>query len=321
MEKLLGNAALTAQWDTLFQHDHVPQAILLTGETGLGKKTAARALATRLLCPAHTPCATCKSCHMMEDHVHPDYVEVAHAGKRGGFSMDAVREVIRSLALPPNEGVAKCIVFGDCDAMDARAQNLLLKAVEEPPSYVYFIFTAESSESLLPTMRSRMAAYTLAPLSEQACREELLYRGYAAEDVEKSLSAFHGNLGRCVDYLEKPEIAALVALTSEMIYGIIDKNEYALLRTANGAAQDRASVRLFLILLDRCVRDAAAKKADSNAVPIGCCAEGSQKLARHMTYNTGMHLHLAVQKAFEALEANVNVSLLLTALCGDLMDA
>ena len=72
--------------------------------------------------------------------MHPDVRFVEHSGKRNGFSVDTVREVCVDLASPPNEGNAKCYVFGDCDAMDTRTQNLLLKAVEEPPAYVVFYF-------------------------------------------------------------------------------------------------------------------------------------------------------------------------------------
>ena len=153
MAQFYGNEQIQHTLHQMLLRDRAPHGFLFYGETGLGKKTLAKQFLAELLCTGtEKPCGSCKSCKMLADGVHPDVRFVEHSGKRNGFSVDTVREVCVDLASPPNEGNAKCYVFGDCDAMDTRTQNLLLKAVEEPPAYGYFIFTATSPASLLPTV-------------------------------------------------------------------------------------------------------------------------------------------------------------------------
>ena len=139
MERFYGNAQVQETLHQMLKRDRAAHGFLFYGEAGLGKKTLAKRFLAELLCTgAEKPCGVCKSCRMLADGVHPDVRFVEHSGKRGGFSVDTVREVCMDLASPPNEGDAKCYVFGDCDHMDTRTQNLLLKAVEEPPTYGYF---------------------------------------------------------------------------------------------------------------------------------------------------------------------------------------
>ena len=136
MAQFYGNEQIQHNLHQMLLRDRAPHGFLFYGETGLGKKTLAKRFLAELLCTGtEKPCGSCKSCKMLADGVHPDVRFVEHSGKRNGFSVDTVREVCVDLASPPNEGNAKCYVFGDCDAMDTRTQNLLLKAVEEPPAY------------------------------------------------------------------------------------------------------------------------------------------------------------------------------------------
>ncbi len=319
MQKLYGNSVLRDQLDRMQKNHRQSHGILLWGETGLGKKTLAQHIAASLLCTGtEKPCGTCKSCRMLQKGTHPDLCVVPHAGKRGGFSVDTVRTVCTDTATPPNEGKAKCYLFCDCDNMDARAQNLLLKIVEEPPEYVYFCFTAQSPLCLLPTIRSRTISLAAAPLSESECRAALLERGYSQEEAEQAVEAFHGNLGNCVNFLENERISSVVALTKSAIYSIIRKDEYALLQAASAAADQ---IAMFLQLLDCMIRDAMAKKADPNAVCMGCDRQAAQQLSARLTQTSGVRMHEAVGHAYAAIQANVNTQLLLSALCAELMDA
>ena len=116
MERFYGNAQVQETLHQMLKRDRAAHGFLFYGEAGLGKKTLAKRFLAELLCTgAEKPCGVCKSCRMLADGVHPDVRFVEHSGKRGGFSVDTVREVCMDLASPPNEGDAKCYVFGDCD--------------------------------------------------------------------------------------------------------------------------------------------------------------------------------------------------------------
>ena len=226
MERFYGNAQVQETLHQMLKRDRAAHGFLFYGEAGLGKKTLAKRFLAELLCTgAEKPCGVCKSCRMLADGVHPDVRFVEHSGKRGGFSVDTVREVCMDLASPPNEGDAKCYVFGDCDHMDTRTQNLLLKAVEEPPTYGYFIFTATSPTALLPTVRSRIVSLAVSPVTEQECRTALEEHGVSPEDAAEAVGVFHGNIGQCLNFLENMPIREVAGLTKSAINSIINKNE------------------------------------------------------------------------------------------------
>lgn len=317
-----GNETIQSTLHQMLRRDHAAHGFLFYGDAGLGKKTLAQRFAAALLCTgAEKPCGQCKSCRMLQKRTHPDACFVEHSGKRGGFSVETVRGVCTDLATPPNEGDAKCYFFFDCDMMDARTQNLLLKAIEEPPDYAYFFFTAQAPTVLLPTVRSRITTMALMPVSEEDCRKALTERGYDAEVCEEAIGAFHGNIGACLSFLEQETIRETVALTKSAIHSIIKKDEYTLLQMAAAAASDRARAMLFLTLLDRTLRDAAARKYDPQAKLIGCDAQGAAQLAQRLTTGASQTMHLAVDQAYAALQANVNLPLALSALCASCMDA
>ena len=56
--------------------------------------------------------------------------------------------------------------------LNPMAQNALLKELEEPPSYAFFILTAEQPDALLQTVRSRCTKFALEPPHEAVSDEE-----------------------------------------------------------------------------------------------------------------------------------------------------
>lgn len=317
-----GNEPVLETLYGMLRNDRAAHGFLFYGEAGLGKKTLAQRFMAEMLCAGtEKPCGQCKSCRMLANGVHPDVRYAEHTGKRGGFSVDTVREIGMDLASPPNEGNAKFYLFCDCDNMDARSQNLLLKAVEEPPEYVYFIFTAAAPTVLLPTVRSRITALAAAPVTEQQCRQALTERGFGAEECNAAIEAFHGNIGQCLNFLEKESIRNVVGLTKSAINSIINRNEYALLQATASLGKEREQAMLFLTLFDRTLRDAMALKYDVGTACIGCDAVGAVQLSERLSTAAGQAMHLAVDKTYAALEANVNLPLALSALCASCMDA
>jgi DNA polymerase-3 subunit delta' len=205
--------------------------------------------------------------------------------------------------------------------MDARSQNLLLKAIEEPPSYGYFLFTATAPTALLPTIRSRILSLAVTPVSEPECMEALEERGISATEATEAVEAFHGNIGMCLQFLEKDEIRGVVGLTKSAINSIISKNEYELLRVMAEAGENRERAQFFLVLLDRTIRDAMVLRQNPEAGCIGCDKEGAAALSMRLSATAGQQIHLAIGTTYGAVKANVNLPLALSALCTTCMDA
>jgi len=73
----------------------------------------------------------------------------------------AVEDLLERLSLKPMVGEYAVAVIQDADTMTSRAQNRLLKSLEEPPGRSILLLLTNNSEHLLPTIRSRCALLRL----------------------------------------------------------------------------------------------------------------------------------------------------------------
>ena len=78
-----------------------------------------------------------------------------------------ITEVKAENAIIPNDGARRVTVIRHAHNMNAYAQNALLKELEEPPHFAFFILTSEKPDALLQTVRSRCTRFALEPSGEE----------------------------------------------------------------------------------------------------------------------------------------------------------
>ena len=317
--KLYGNEHALAALEAMCTSGRLPHSFLIYGEQGTGKKTLAWYLAARLLCEgAQKPCGSCKPCHNLEHRQHPDVMEIPHSGKTGGFSVESIRRVCADAYKTPNNGMRKLYLFTDADHMTVQAQNDLLKLVEEPPDFTYFVFTAQSRHAFLETILSRVSAIGTSPCTDAQCTQALLSAGHTPEEAARAVSVFHGNIGRCLAYLTDPGLQETVALTKKLADSIMNRDEYALLAALTACSTDKSRLMTALELLDRQLRDALCLRSGGGAC-IGCYPEGAAQFAQRITLAQGEQLHSALLRTVQDLEGNASPALAVSALCADIM--
>lgn len=162
LDNLPGNEALKASLRTALER-RFPQAVLLSGSDGSGKTVVAQALAAALLCTGTSPhpCGICSSCHKLAHNTHPDCIVIDEGDSE--IKVETARRIRNEASILPNEGDRKVFILHHADRMNTSAQNALLKILEEPPNYVFFILISAQPGVLLQTIRSRCVKYQLEP--------------------------------------------------------------------------------------------------------------------------------------------------------------
>lgn len=297
-------------------------AVLLYGERGLGKKTLCRRLAMQLLCVGQgtRPCLSCEPCRKILHGSHPDVIWVEHSGKRQGFSVEAIRSLCADAYIRPNDGECKVYILADCDSISASAQNTLLKLLEEPPANVTFLLTAESRVVFLPTILSRVAAFPLSPVSDEQCRKALSLHGITdPERQEEAISAFGGNIGKCLDAISNPDTMQTVSAARELAAALAQRNEYALLKVLRPLEGARPLAMTALGMTAEIVRDAYAAKLNPSLPLRSVDKEQAKRLSGVLTLRQALRAIEVLEDGISAIDANANMSLLLSATAAKLM--
>lgn len=198
-----GSDSLLALWRD-FLDGRMAHATLLSGETGIGKKTLARLLAQGLLCRGEgtRPCGQCRDCKRFLARTHPDALFPVPAPKEKNIKIDALRQVIDALSRHSLEGGNRVILIENAERMTPQAQNCLLKTLEEAEESTFFLLTADVESAILPTIRSRCRVIRMQPWRPERIEKTLLERG-VSPDRAHALSLYcEGSLGRALQMQE-----------------------------------------------------------------------------------------------------------------------
>lgn len=323
MKKIYGNKHLLDTLNNMICQDKTAHSVIFYGEKGSGRKLMADYYTSQLLCKSPVggkPCGACSSCRNITAGIHPDVMYVPTEGKLEGYSVKTARAVISDSGIKPNNDTArKVYIFRDCRNMSTQTQNTLLKLIEEPPDYAYFIFTAESRNEFLPTIISRCICLGVSTCTVDEAVQSLAENGYNTDEINAATACFHGNIGRCTDYILNGELKKQVDLTKRISDSIIRKDEYGLNSALYSIGSGRNSIREILSMLDKLIRDCAILSRDESARTIGCFREAAQQLSKMMTVYQAISVHDTIEKAWRAVDSNVSAPLVFAGLCAEIM--
>lgn len=161
----LKGSKLSKQVALAVSQGNFPHGVLIECENQDVGENFARFTACCLVCQGEEkPCGVCPACRKYENGGHPDVIETdGITGKSKNFTVDSIREIRSNAFVIPNESDKKIYILKNAHNMNEQAQNALLKILEEPPSYVYFILVSASKSAMLETILSRVSVYSLLP--------------------------------------------------------------------------------------------------------------------------------------------------------------
>ncbi len=154
-------------------------AYLFAGGRGIGKTTAARILAKVLLTSGIEDEAVKRQIITgVEDGSLVDLVEIDAASNRG---IDDVRELIEKIQFSPVAAAAKVYIVDEVHMLTREAFNALLKTLEEPPPYAYFILATTELHKIPATIQSRCQRFTFRQITD----EDIVRRLQFIADTER----------------------------------------------------------------------------------------------------------------------------------------
>ncbi|MCQ3830372.1 DNA polymerase III subunit delta' [Microbulbifer elongatus] len=187
-----------AQWQRLgaqWVAGRCPHALLISGQTGLGKRRFAEAFAALLLCdqPRHgLACGECRGCQLRIAGSHPDFTLVVPEKEQGPLKVEQIRDLGEFVGRTSGREGARVVMLAPAEAMNINAANALLKNLEEPSGSVIFLLITDHPAGLLPTIRSRCQTIAFPVPPQQSALRWMRESGIESEDADSALNLAGG---------------------------------------------------------------------------------------------------------------------------------
>lgn len=142
------------------------QVLLFYGPSGVGKTTLARLYAMHVCCEKGDieECrGSCRACRAISEGEVGDFLEENIGDARG---IDDMRRLVEWVKYRPLVLRKRVLILDEVHMLTRPAQNLLLKVLEEPPSYALIMLCTTDASGLIEPLRQRCFQFELKKVGE-----------------------------------------------------------------------------------------------------------------------------------------------------------
>ncbi len=226
LKEIVGQREITGMLSAYVREKNMPN-LLFAGPPGIGKTTAALALARDLYGENYRDCL----------------LELNASDERG---IDVVRGKIKDFArtVSLNEVPFKIIFLDEADSLTNDAQNALRRTMELYVNVTRFILSANYSSKIIEPIQSRCSLFRFRPLTDAESRE--MIERVAKEEgleidgkaVEALLYVAEGDMRRAINALQGASLSDK-RITSESVYRSASRAEPAEIKEMMTLALER----------------------------------------------------------------------------------
>lgn len=290
-------------------------AYLFVGPDGIGKRTAAIAVAKAIHCEESLEdfCGICVNCARISDGNHPDVRLIQPLPDKKEISIQQIREIERELNFRSFSGKRKIAVIDPATLMNLSAQNALLKTLEEPPANSVIVLIAPSSGGLLPTVRSRCVRLSFSPLGRHEVAAYLDLQTVTMRNDSESLAAMSmGSIGLALK-LKKEKLFEKRRDWAQTLSSLKPGDYHSAMAAAEDLGEDRDGTLSFLGWAESWYRDLLVYQATHRSDEL-VNLDMLPEIERQAATIKLDRLHLSMQKASSAaagIQRNLNRRMIL----------
>lgn len=187
------------------------------------------------------PDGSCQNCRQILSGNHPDVLLVAPDGKQA-LGIDQIRPLKEELAKSPVESTRRFFFINEAQKLTLAAANGLLNLLEEPVAPVVTILITNSSDQILPTVRSRTQIINFDNGERASGRTAvLLENGFSKAEIEELGNLDKWNQAIKYFYQEMLEHNSLALVSAHKLAAdakLVSEQGYILLQLKLLAEQD-----------------------------------------------------------------------------------
>lgn len=170
---VVGQDHIVTTLEQAIEKDRISHAYLFCGTRGTGKTSVARILAkTILLRGIEDEALKIQMIKGIDEGSLVDFIEIDGASNR---KIDDVRDLIEKINFSPAVSKAKVYIIDEVHMLTKEAFNALLKTIEEPPDYAYFILATTELHKVPETIQSRCQRFLFKRVKDDDIVRRLQY--------------------------------------------------------------------------------------------------------------------------------------------------
>lgn len=206
------------------------------------------------------------------------HLDVLHYPVGEKWSVSEIEDLLEKAYVRPLEAERKAIVLHRCETMTLVCQNKFLKTLEEPSAHVTFLLCTSKPALLLETVRSRVKALHLRPLTAAELSDALTDAGADGMRAADAVAFSGGNLSEAREYVTDQGYA-LIEFSLELALRCRAKADFAYYSGEAAAKKEYAALLLDTLLL--LYRDILmAKKGFGDCLRLSSRREQIERIAR-----------------------------------------
>jgi DNA polymerase III subunit delta' len=262
---VIGHQAVLQRLSEAHRDGSLAHALLLTGPTGVGKTTAALALAASILDAGSWPGGLLAHPDLWLEDSEDERVGIDRI--RAGARADTGPSLQDVMGLRTYAGGMRVAVLARAERVTEQAADALLKTLEEPPPGTLIVLCAANPDALPATVLSRVQHVSMATVAAALIVPWLTSSGIEPRLAQLSAALAGGRPGRAFRLASEPgalaaEVEALHAFLAVAGGGMDGALRAASDLTPGPGAEGRERALLLLAVWSSFVRDAALEAAD-----------------------------------------------------------
>ena len=237
--KLYGMNTYFKEIINLYDLKKMPNKIILSGKSGLGKSTLAYHIVNYILSKDEEYKYDLnkmiinldnRSYKLLQNKSHPNFYLIDLIEEKKSIDIGQIREMITYTNKSSFNNLPRFILIDNIENLNKNSINALLKIIEEPNENIFFILIHNNEKKILPTLKSRCLTFKINFTFDQSLAvSNLLYGKDILKIINYDLISYYntpGEFTKLINFTEEKNINLKDSPLKVLLHILIDNGYY-----------------------------------------------------------------------------------------------